>query len=169
MSPMPGQASAALGGRSFDLTARVTREAGDDGVLYATGTENSGFSFFVQHERLVLDYNAFDDHTVVESAVAVPAGSVELTVKVRRTSGRTGTAELEIDGEPVGHVDLPLFMLMMSSVGPSVGYDHGSAVSNRYRAPFAFTGRLHEVVIQASPERFADAASTEAAVEMGRQ
>jgi len=143
--------------------------AGDEGVLYATGTENSGFSFFVQHERLVLDYNAFDDHTVVESDVAVPAGSVDLTVKVRRTSGRTGTASLEIDGAPVGHVDLPLFMLMMSSVGPSVGYDHGSAVSTRYRAPYAFTGTLHEVVIQASPERFADAANTEASVEMGRQ
>jgi arylsulfatase A-like enzyme len=169
MSPMPGQASAALGGRGFDLTARVTRVAGDDGVLYATGTENSGFSFFVQDDRLVLDYNAFDDHTVVESDVAVPAGTVDLTVKVRRTSGRTGTADLEIDGAPVGHVDLPLFMLMMSSVGPSVGYDHGSAVSTRYRAPYPFTGKLHEVVIQASPERFADAANTEASVEMGRQ
>ena len=37
---------------------------------------------------------------------------------------------------------------MMSSVGASVGYDHGSAVSTRYDAPFAFTGTLHEVVIQ---------------------
>ena len=37
---------------------------------------------------------------------------------------------------------------MMSSVGPSVGYDHGSAVSTRYEAPFPFTGTLHEVVIQ---------------------
>jgi arylsulfatase len=169
MSPMPGQASAALGGRGFDLTARVTRVAGDEGVLYATGTENSGFSVFVQGDRLVLDYNAFDDHTVLESDIEVPEGAAELTVKVRRTGGRTGTAALEIDGRPCGGVELPLFMLMMSSVGPSVGYDHGSAVSTRYRAPYAFTGELHEVVIQASPERFADAATAEASVEMGRQ
>jgi arylsulfatase len=169
MSPMPGQASAALGGRGFDLTARVTRAAGDEGVLYASGTENSGFSVFVQGDRLVLDYNAFDEHTIVESDVLVPAGSVDLTVKVRRTGGRTGTAALEIDGRPCGSAELPLFMLMMSSVGPSVGYDHGSAVSMRYRAPYPFTGRLHEVVIQASPERFADAANAEASVEMGRQ
>ena len=33
-----------MGGRSFDLTARITRGAGDEGVLYATGSENSGFS-----------------------------------------------------------------------------------------------------------------------------
>ena len=60
-------------------------------------------------------------------------------------------------------------MLMMSSVGPSVGYDHGSAVSNRYRSPFPFEGTLHEVVIQASPERFADTAAAEEAAGMGRQ
>jgi arylsulfatase len=169
MSPMPGQASAALGGRSFDLTARVTRTPGDEGVLYATGTENSGFSVFVQAGRLVFDYNAFDDHTLLESDIEIPEGDAELTLKVRRLSGRTGTASLEIDGQACGDVDLPLFMLMMSSVGPSVGYDHGSPVSSRYRAPFAFTGTLHEVVIQASPERFADTAATEHAVEMGRQ
>jgi arylsulfatase len=169
MSPMPGQASAALGGRGFDMTASVTMGDGDEGVLYATGTENSGFSFFVQNGRLVLDYNAFDAHTVVESDVPVPAGSSSLTLKVRRTGGRVGTADLEIDGVPCGHADLPLFMLMMSSVGPSVGYDHGSAVSPRYRAPYPFTGTLHEVVIQASPEKFGDTAAAEHAAEMGRQ
>ena len=169
MSPMPGQASASVGGRSFDLTATVTRSAGDEGVLYATGTENSGFSFFVQNDRLVFDYNAFDDHTVVESAVPVPEGTSTLTVKVRRLGSRTGAVELEIDDQPCGHADLSFFMLMMSSVGPSVGYDHGSAVSTRYRAPFPFSGTLHEVVIQASPERFADTTAAEARAEMGRQ
>ena len=90
-------------------------------------------------------------------------------MKVRRLGSRTGAVELEIDDRPCGHADLTFFMLMMSSVGPSVGYDHGSAVSNRYRAPFPFSGTLHEVVIQASPERFADAAAAEARAEMGRQ
>jgi arylsulfatase len=169
MSPMPGQASASLGGRSFDLTARITRAAGDEGVLYATGTENSGFSVFVQGDRLVFDYNAFDEHTIVESDLVVPEGTSHLTVRVRRTGGRTGTAAIEIDGQHCGSAALPLFMLMMSSVGPSVGYDHGSPVSARYRAPFPFTGTLHEVVIQASPERFADTTAAGHAAEMSRQ
>ena len=138
-------------------------------MLYATGTENSGVSFFVQGDRLVFDYNAFDAHTIVESDIAVPIGRCDLTVRVRRTGGRTGTASIEIDGTECGSADLPLFMLMMSSVGPSVGFDHGSAVSNRYRSPFPFTGTLHEVVIQASPERMKDTAAAEMAAEMGRQ
>jgi arylsulfatase len=168
MSPLPAQAGAAVGGRSFDLTARVTMAAGDEGVLFATGTQNSGFSLFVQGGSLVLDYNAFSDHTVLESP-PLPEGDVELGVKLRRGDGMSGTACITVDGVEVGSADLGLFMRIMSSIGPSVGFDHGSAVSPRYEAPFAFTGTVHEVVVQASPERIAGAAKAEETAEMGRQ
>jgi arylsulfatase A-like enzyme len=168
MSPMAAQASAAIGGRSFDLTAVVELATpADEGVLYATGTENSGISVFVQDQRLVLDYNAFDDHVIVESSTPVPVGKrTTLTVHVRRLGGN-GTAALEIDGEPCGEADLPLFMRMISSTGQSIGYDHGSAVSTRYEAPFPFTGALDSVVIQLL-ERDPSAAIA-ARAEMSRQ
>ena len=70
----------------------VTRTAGDEGVLYATDTVNSGFSFFV-----------------------------------------------------------------------------GSPVSARYSAPFAFRGTLHEIVIQANPEKFSDNDAIRYTAEMARQ
>ncbi|MEP6296973.1 MAG: sulfatase-like hydrolase/transferase, partial [Ilumatobacter sp.] len=169
MSPMPGQASAAIGGRSFDLTARVTRSTGDGGVIYATGTENSGLSIFVQNDRLVVDYNAFDEHTVLESEVEVPAGDATLVVHLRRRGGMAGEMALTVNGAAAGRVDLPRFMRMMSSVGPSVAYDHGSAVSMRYAAPFPFEGTLHEVEIQLLSRQDADARDAEAAAEMSRQ
>ena len=58
---------------------------------------------------------------------------------------------------------------MMSSVGASVGYDHGSAVSPRYAAPFAVhrhpaRGRIELVTVPA-----ADTAAAEARAEMSRQ
>ena len=169
MSPMPGQASASIGGRSFDLTARVTRQAGQDGVLFATGTQNSGISVFVQNDRLVVDYNAFDEHTVLESTVAIPPGATTLVARLRRGDGMAGSMQLEVDGRPAGSAELPLFMRMMSSVGPSIGYDHGSPVSNRYEAPFPFAGTLHEVVIQLLSKQELDALAAEAAAEMSRQ
>ncbi len=169
MSPLPGQAGPAIGGRSFDLTASVATRPGDEGVLFATGTENSGFSLFVQGRRLVLDYNAFGDHTIVESDAEVPVGDVSLGLRLRRLDGFAGTASLSIDGHDVGHADLTLFMRMISSIGPSIGADHGSAVSDRYPAPFAFTGTLREIVIQASPDTFGDSAATTARAEMSRQ
>ena len=169
MSPMPGQAGAAIAGRSFDLTARITSGPGDAGVLFATGNRNAGMSVFVEEGRLVLDYNAFGDHTVVVSDREVAVGDAELAVRLRRGDGMQGTAELLVDGETAGRAELSLFMRMMSSTGPSIGFDHGSAVSPRYRAPNPYTGELHEIVVQASPERFADAAASEARAEMHRQ
>jgi arylsulfatase len=173
MSPLPAQAGAALGGRGFDMTATVEREQGDEGVLYATGTENAGFSFFVQADRLVFDYNAFGDHQIVESDVPVPLGASELSLQVRRTGARTGHAALFVDGKPCGETDLPLLMLVISSVGPSVGYDHGSPVSDRYRSPFRFSGRLARVDIDADPDKKhgdpRDVAAAEAVKESARQ
>ncbi|MFT5531220.1 MAG: arylsulfatase A-like enzyme [Candidatus Poriferisodalaceae bacterium] len=168
MSPIPGQAGAAAGGRSFDLTARVTRAAGDEGVLWATGTENSGVSVFVQNNRLVIDYNAFDDHTIVESNVEIPEGDSVLNVHLERDSRSTGWVELRIDDELVGREAIGLYMRMISSVGASVGYDNGSAVSQRYAAPFRFSGTLHDVVVQLPVRTAADTAAT-AAAEMARQ
>ena len=164
MSPLPGQASAAIGGRSFDLTARVTRQSGEDGVIFATGTENSGISVFVQHDRLVVDYNAFDEHSIVESDIEVPPGDSTLVARFRRSDGRAGSIELEVDGVAAGHVDVGLYMRMISSVGVSIAYDHGSAVSTRYRAPFPFAGTLHEVEIQlvAKQDQAAEAETSEA-------
>ena len=169
MSPLPGQAAAAIGGRSFDLTASVSREPGDEGVLFATGTENSGVSVFVQNDRLVVDYNAFDDHTILESSIEVPAGESTLVARFRRGDAMAGSMALEVNGEPAGSIELALFMRMMSSVGPSIAYDHGSAVSNRYEAPFAFTGTLHEIVIQLLSPQDLEARAAEAAAGMSRQ
>ncbi|MEM9135404.1 MAG: arylsulfatase [Actinomycetota bacterium] len=169
MSPLPAQPSASVGGRAFDLVARVTTSPGDEGVLWATGTENSGCSVFVQDGRLVVDYNAFNDHTIVESTIEVPPGDSTLRVHLERDSRTTGWAEVSIDGEPCGRGAIPFYMRMVSSVGSSLGRDHGSAVSDRYRAPFAFTGTLHDVTITLPRRRSRSEAAANAAGEMSRQ
>ena len=169
MSPIPGQAAASTGGRNFDLNAKITRQVGDEGVLWATGTENSGISVFVQHGKLVVDYNAFDDHTVVESDIDVPIGDSVLTARFRRGPGRGGWVEIAVDGVDCGRGDAALYMRMISSVGASVGYDHGSAVSPRYRSPFPFTGTLHEVEIVVAQAQSRGAAGAQAQAEMSRQ
>lgn len=169
MSPMPVQASAAIGGKSFDLTATVTRIRGDSGVIYATGTENSGLSIFIQNDLFIIDYNAFDNHTILESNVKIPEGETTLVARFRRREGRSGQMSLMVNGVVAGSVTLPLFMRMMSSVGPSIAYDHGSAVSMRYNAPFPYSGKLHKVEIQLLSRQDAESRDVEAASEMNRQ
>ena len=107
-------------------------------MLFATGTENSGVSFFVQDDRLVLDYNSFNDHTVLVSDAGVPAGPSVVPLEFRR-AGPSAPARCWSTG-PVRDAEVPFAMLIISSVGPSVGYDHGSPVSARYTGHFPFGG-----------------------------
>jgi arylsulfatase len=144
MSPLPGQVAPALGGRGWDMAAVIERPEGAGGVLYATGTENSGVSLFIQDDRLVLDYNCFDDHHIVESTTSLPPGRAVVGVRFRRT-GQSGQADLVVDGAACGSMVVPFVMTMISSVGPSVGYDHGSPVSERYSGTFPFEGRLERL------------------------
>ena len=168
MSPIAVATAAAPGGRGFALDARVSRSTGDDGVIWATGTASAGVSMFVQDDRLVVDYNAFGDHTVLESDTEVPTGDATVSMRLKRTSRTTGTLEIAIDGAECGRCDLPVFMGIISAVGTSIGRDHGSAVSDRYAAPFPFSGTLHEVEIQLAPRTRRDNVNT-ARAEMARQ
>jgi len=174
MSSMPAQVGAQIGGRSWDLDAQIVRARGENGVLYATGTANSGVSVFVQDEKLVLDYNEFGVHRVVESDRDVPAGASIVGVRFRRTGGpgeKTGRATLVIDGQECGTVDVPFVMNIISSIGPSVAHDHGSPVSDRYPDAFPFAGTLVQVDIQLLTQAQADAAATasDERASMGRQ
>jgi arylsulfatase len=169
MSPLPGQAAPALGGRGWDMAATIERPEGAGGVLYASGNENSGVSLFVQDDHLVFDYNCFGDHHVVVSEGTVPVGPSVIGVHFLRTGGG-GEATLVIDGQPGGSLEVPFVMTMISSVGPSVGYDHGSPVSERYSAPFPFEGtlqRLDVVLTRGSPSKGEAEAAQRAA--MSRQ
>ena len=168
MSPIAVGAAPAAGGRSFDLDARVTRAPGDEGVIWAIGSTGGGISMFVQDDRLVVDYNAFGDHTILESDVAVPAGDITLSMHLRRLGRTIGSLEVGINGDRCGRCDLPVFMGIVSSIGPSIGRDHGSTVSDRYAGPFPFSGALHELDIQLAPRTRADVAAT-ARAEMARQ
>jgi arylsulfatase len=162
MSAMPAQVGATLGGRGWTMTARITRNTGEAGVLFATGTANAGLSLFVEDDRLVLDYNAFGDHSVLVSSEPIPAGASTIGVRFTRAANE-GDFTLVIDGEDADTVHVPLAMRIMSSVGHSVGYDYGSPVSPRYEDANPFQGTLHELEIVVAGGSKADAAAAAAA------
>jgi arylsulfatase len=83
----------------------------------------------------------------VRSDRPVPTGDSAVGVQLRRT-GRGGVATVVIDGQPCGSVELPFVMQVISSIGPSIGFDHGSQVSSAYTGPSPFEGQLRRVDIQ---------------------
>ncbi|MEQ8841589.1 MAG: arylsulfatase [Acidimicrobiales bacterium] len=167
MSMLPMQAGVPLGGRSWSMTATVDGIA--DGVLFATGTENSGISFFVDRGELVLDYNAFDDHTVIRSSVGLPPGATRLGVEFIRVAGRRALAQLSVDGLPVGGGEIPWVMGTISSVGASVGRDLGSPVSRAYADANPYGATLRQVEIQLLSRQDAESRESDMRTELSRQ
>jgi arylsulfatase len=104
-------------------------------------------SVFIQGDRLVLDYNCFGEHHVVESDRTVPMGESVVGVRFRGKGGGPGRATLVVAGEECGSIEVPYVMRIISSIGPSVGRDHGSQVSDRYTGDFPFAGTLEQVDI----------------------
>ncbi|MEI7622452.1 MAG: arylsulfatase, partial [Actinomycetes bacterium] len=171
MAPLPSQSSAALGARGWTLDATITRESGQGGVLYALGNGNSGLTVFVQDDHLIFDYNVFGDHYEVVSDREVPVGASVVSVRFERT-GKGGHASVVIDGTECGRVEFPFVMRVISSMGSSIGFDHGLPVSRRYSDAFAFEGTLHRVDIELAQSRKAASADEAAAAQragMARQ
>ncbi len=168
LSPIPPQAAAGIGGRSWDLEARILRSENDEGVIMASGTENAGVSLFIQDRRLFFDYNIFGEHHVLESTEEVPQGESVVGVQFRR-GARDAQATLTVNARPVGNKHFPFLMRIISSIGMSIGADQGSPVSKRYRGEFAFEGTLRQVDIQLISQNASGENETAALEGMARQ
>jgi arylsulfatase len=168
LSPIPPPAAAGIGGRSWDLEARVNRQHDRGGVILAMGTENAGVALFVQDNRLVFDYNIFMEHHVLESTEEVPAGASVLGARFRR-GRRDADVTLTIDGRDAGSLHLPFVMRIFSTIAMGIGRDHGSPVSKRYVDDFVFDGTIERVDIQLVSHDSTEEKETAAREGMARQ
>lgn len=121
--------------------------AGGDGALVARGSINSGFVLYIKNGRLRFDYNSFHDHTLVTSDTPLAAGphQVELTV-VRREDGGADI-RLGLDGAEVAKGSIGRLLFLISSTGMDLGRSL-SPVNDDYAEPFAYPGRISQVVFE---------------------
>lgn len=102
----------------------------------------------------------------MESVEPVPEGRHQLRFEFEVTGppdlatgkGTSGRAQLYIDGQLVGNADVPVTTPLSLSIssGLNVGIAPGSPVTPDYQPPFAFTGTIHDVVVDVSGELIQD-------------
>ncbi len=141
------EAAPAFGGRSWVMRADIERPAGaEEGVLMAFGTANTGFSWFIQNDRLVFDYNLFGDHYLAEAPLP---GAGRYTVEVELVRDDNG-GEIVVRTEAGASepVRIPFVLRFIAMSGMDVGRDGLSPVSDRYSAPFPFAGPFHELTVE---------------------
>jgi arylsulfatase len=137
--------------KNHSLTAYTEiPEDGASGVLVCSGGLYGGYSFYVKNNRLVYEYNAYnEDYYKIQSAGTLPEGKVELTAQYEAT-GQTGTVTLFINGEQVGQGEVGRTMPGTFSLSETfdVGEDTGTPVSKAYTRENVFSGKLDKVVIR---------------------
>lgn len=142
--------------KSFSLVANVEIPVkGAEGALFALGGRATGFSFFIQNEQLQVVYNYGFEKIVINSGKALlPTGKVELRYDFQldgTAQNPTGTGILYVNGTKVGEGKVTRQAKGTYYEGISIGKDIITPVSETYASPYAFTGKLKNVVINLNP------------------
>jgi arylsulfatase len=119
-------------------------------VLVAAGGLYGGYSLYVEDNRLVYEYNAYnEDRFLIRSDAELPEGEVELKAVYEVNQNKTGTVTLLVNGEQVGQGQVSRTHPGQFSLSETfdVGEDTGTPVSRSYTRENAFAGRLDKVVV----------------------
>jgi arylsulfatase len=158
---IPETAAANFRNRSHTISAEVdVPAAGAEGVLLAMGSLLGGFVLYVRDGRLryVHNFVGMEEHRIA-SDVAIPAGRHVLGFRFARSGEHCGRGFLSIDDRVVAEGDIPRFTptrFSITGAGLTCGYGLEPAVTDDYRAPFPFSGRLLRVVVETDGDPYRD-------------
>lgn len=164
---VPHNLAPILPGKSWTLSTEIVRDnTSQSGVIVAQGDRFSGYSVYIQNNKLVYERNAGYDVIRLVSQQPLPPGKVAIEVRYEkvstglavakglfsegmdfnRLSVLEGTVSLWINGKQSGETRIPQ-PFMIAWEGLDVGLDSRSPVSPEYAAqsPFAFEGKLDAV------------------------
>jgi arylsulfatase len=138
-----------LTNRSFSVAANVEIPgSGTEGVLFSNGGYFGGISLFIQNKKLQIVYNAgFEKYSIVANNQPIPTGKAELKFDFQFESPeKGGVLSLYINGKKIGETHVNK-LITRTSEGISVGKDILTTVSDSYKTPFAFTGKIKNITI----------------------
>jgi arylsulfatase len=145
-------------GRSFSISADLEIPAGGaEGVIVAEADLMGGFALYLQDNKLHYTYSFMGVKVdTLSSAAEIPSGKVDVRYEfIADSPGRPGTGgrgRLLVNGKQSAENRLEHTVAFRFSAyaGMDIGRDNGAAVSPTYqdRSPFAFTGKIGQVVFE---------------------
>ncbi|MFC5589353.1 arylsulfatase [Sporosarcina soli] len=150
MSHLPEGAAPFTINKSYSIQVPVVREnSADEGVLVALGDFQSGYTFYIQNNKLVYEYILGTKVYKVESSEEVPVGNSVVEMQFKKTGNYQGTVSLSIDGRQVAEGEIEkTHPLKLSFEGLDIGQDNLNPVSQAYEGKFKFSGTIEKVVFE---------------------
>ena len=152
--------------RSHRITAQIEMpDKGGEGVILAAGGASAGYALYVKDGKFVYHYNWFErERTDLASNIPLPPGKSTVTVEFAYDGGglgKGGQVTIGIDGKEVGRTRINNTVAGRFGIDTfGVGSDTGSPVTNTYKAPFPFTGKVLQVDIDLAPQNLSPAEET---------
>jgi arylsulfatase len=168
-----------LKNRSHTITAEVEiPKNGANGVILAQAGRFGGWSLYLMGGKPMYTYNFLGlQRYTIAAKQAVPAGKATIRFEFAYDGGglgKGGTGTIFVNGKKVatGRVEKTQFAVYSADEGADVGSDEGTPVTEAYKVPFKFTGKITQVTIElkemkASAVKEADQAHREAALKKG--
>jgi len=152
MNHLPPAATPNVINRSFSIKVPVVREnVSQEGVLVAHGYHGSGYTFYIQDNHLVFEYNYVGTIYRIQSQETIPGGKNLLSFEFIKTEDYQGIGALYINNKKVGEGPIPKTMPgRVSREGLDVGKDGRAPVSPNYsdNEGFSFTGKIEKVTVE---------------------
>ena len=114
----------------------------------------------VKYNVLPLD-NTKDERNTVAGTDTVPPGRHVITLDFNYDgggAGKGGQATLSVDGNKVASEHIPQIIAYRMSLDETldIGEDTGTPVSEDYKVPFKFTGKLEKVTVNITERKLSD-------------
>ena len=150
--------------RSHTITAEVDiPKTGAKGVLLAQAGRFGGWSLYLKDGRPTYTYNWLGlQRYTLAAKQALPAGKATILFDFAYDGGgvgKGGTGTLFVNGKKVatGRIDRTQCCAFSADEGADVGADEGTPVTEAYKVPFKFSGKIGKVTIELKEMKTADA------------
>lgn len=159
MNRVSGYAAPSVANRSYRIIADIDLSEEAEGVILSVGGQAGGYVLFIQSGRLVHEYVGPDRRWILESVSALPPGRRRVTFEFRKTGRCAGVARLLCDDAVLATGAIQgMWPAGPTAGGVCCGYNEASPVSDRYVRPYAFTGVIHDVVVESAEDYIDDPA-----------
>jgi arylsulfatase A-like enzyme len=141
--------------RSHTITADVDiPEGGANGVILAQAGRFGGWSFYLKDGKPTYTYNWLGlQRYTVAAKQTLPAGMATIRFEFVYDGGgvgKGGMGTLFVNGKNVatGRIEHTQCCAFSADEGADVGADDGTPVTEAYKVPFKFTGKIDQVTIE---------------------
>ena len=159
--------------RSHTITAEVDiPKNAAKGVLLAQAGRFGGWSLYLKDGKPTYTYNWLGlQRYTVAAKQALPAGKATIRYEFAYDGGgvgKGGTGTLFVNGKKVatGRIDRTQCCAFSADEGADVGADEGTPVTEAYKVPFKFTGKIGKATIDLGDVKTADREEAEQARKM---